>query len=281
MIAPALGPFEAEAPPPRDRGAIGRPLRLMVGSGFIFTSLTVVRLWALVPLALGVAIAVPALVKIAPRGTFRAARGLGAAAASAFLLSTGFLAMDAFLTLMLTDVRGLSLAAASLAVTAASVTWAGGSMWQSGRADRIALGRLVQLGTLIVILGQTGVLASLSDRVPVGVAYLGWALVGLGMGVVFPSIPLAAMRLAAEDTRAAQLSSVLLMDMLGVATGSGLGGGAVAMAAAVGAPLERGIATAFAVGLGALVLLLWTGRRIDPRGDTAHPTLDAVPAAGA
>ncbi len=280
MIAPALGPYEAAAPSARDRGEIARPLRLMVGAGFIFTSLTIVHVWALLPLAVGAAIAIPALVKIAPRGTFRAARGLGAAAASAFLLSTGFLAMDAFLTLMLTDVRGLSLAAASLAVTAASVTWAGGSLWQSGRADRIALGRLVQLGTLVVIVGQAGVVASLSDRVPVAAAYLGWGLVGLGMGVVFPSIPLAAMRLAAEDAQAAQLSSVLLMDMLGVATGSGLGGGAVAVAAAAGAPLERGIAIAFGVGLAALVLLLWTGRRIDPRSDAARSTRGAVPAAG-
>jgi MFS family permease len=265
MVAPAMGPHRAQPTTALGRGEIRRPLQLMVGAGLVFTALTIVHPWALAILALGAAISIPALVRIAPPGTFHAARGLGAAAASAFLLSTGFLAMDAFLTLMLTDVRGLSLAAASLAVTAASVTWAGGSLWQSGRADRIPLGRLAQLGTLIVIVGQAGVIAALSSTVPVALAYLGWGLVGLGMGIVFPTIPLAAMRLSSAESRSAQLSSVLLMDMLGVSTGAGLGGGAVAVAAAAGAPLARGIGTAFAVGLGALLLLLWTGRRIDPR----------------
>jgi MFS family permease len=264
MVAPAMGPHRSRPTPDAAAGEIRRPLQLMLGAGLVFTALTIVHLWALALIAVGTAIAIPALVRIAPSGTFRAARGLGAAAASAFLLSTGFLAMDAFLTLMLTDVRGLSLAAASLAVTAASVTWAGGSLWQSGRADRIPLSRLAQMGTVIVVLGQAGVLAALSSAVPVAVAYAGWGLVGLGMGIVFPTIPLAAMRLSSADARSAQLSSVLLMDMLGVSAGAGLGGGAVAIATGAGAPLARGIGTAFAIGLGALGLLLWTARRIDP-----------------
>ena len=64
---------------------------------------------------------------------------------------------------------------------------------------------------------------------PVGVAYVGWALVGFGMGVAFPTIPLAAMRGSAAGAEGTDVSSVLLLDMLGVATGAGLGGGVVAV----------------------------------------------------
>jgi hypothetical protein len=228
----------------------------------VFTSLTIVRWWALALLAVGLAIAIPALRHIVPRGTLRADRGIPAAGMSAFLLSVGFLSLDAFLTLMLTGVRGLTLGVASLAITGATVAWAAGSLWQSGRAGRIALPRLVFVGTSLVIVGGAAVASALWPSVPLAVAFVGWVVVGIGMGITFPTIPLAAMRQAGVGEESSELSSVLLMDVLGVATGAGLGGGAVALSNALGAPLARGIGGSFAIGLVALLLLLVTGRRI-------------------
>jgi len=250
------------------------PVQLMVGAGLVFSSVTTAQLWALVPIAAGIAILGPALRRIVPPGTFRAAPGLPAVAASAFLLSFGFLAMDAFLTLMLTDVRNLSLAQASLAITAAAVTWSLGSAWQSGRAERIPLPRLAVGGTLVVLLGQVMVATSLWTCVPLGAAFAGWALVGLGMGVAFPSLALAAMRLSSPGGEAGELSSVLLMDMLGVATGAGIGGGAVALAEALGRPLREGIAWSFALGLLALVVLTFTARLIAPSREASARSSD-------
>jgi MFS family permease len=242
------------------------PLQLMVGAGIVFTSITVVQPWAVVAVAIGVAIALPALKRIVPAGTFRAARGVPAAAATAFVLSVGFLAIDAFLTLMLTEVRGLSIGQAGLAVTGATVTWAVGSAWQSSRADRMRLSRLLIVGAALVLAGGAGVAAALSTDVPLASAYVGWALVGFGMGVAFPTIPLAAMRAAAEGEEGTELSAVLLMDMLGVATGAGLGGGAVALAEATGRPITSGIAASFALGLLAIAALLALAGRIDAPG---------------
>jgi len=221
-----------------------------------------VRWWALAIVGIGLLIGFPALRRIAPAGTLRAARGIPASAMSAFLLSMGFLAMDAFLTLMLTDVRGISLAEAGVAITMATITWAVGSAWQSGRAQRIPLARLMTIGTIALMGGELAVAATLSTSIPLAVAYVGWAVVGLGMGITFPTLPLATMRLSGVGTEASELSSVLLMDMLGVATGAGLGGGAVALSEAAGAPLTAGLAGAFAIGGVALVALLFTGRRI-------------------
>jgi len=70
------------------------------------------------------------------------------------------------------------------------------------------------------------------------------------------------MRGAGVGEESSELSSVLLMDVLGVATGAALGGGAVAISQAMGAPLARGIGGSFAIGFVALALLLVTGRRI-------------------
>ncbi len=268
LIAPAL---EVALPVERSGAGLAArwPLQLMVGAGLVFTSLTVARAWALVPIAVGLAIAVPALAKIVPLGTFRAAAGVPAAALSAFLLSVGFLTMDAFLTLMLTSVRGASLAEASIAVTSATVTWAIGSAWQSARAQGTPQSRLVLFGTVLAIVGEAAVASALRASTPLVVAFLGWAVVGAGMGVVFPTLPLATMRLASTGEEAAALSGVLLMDTLGVATGAGLGGGAVAVASASGASLTAGIGWAFAIGFVALAMLVFTGRRI---GSERSPT---------
>lgn len=246
------------------RLAVRWPLQLMVGAGLVFTALTIVRPWALLLVGAGVVIGVPALARLVPPGTFRAAPGLAASAGAAFLLSVGFLAMDAFLTLMLTEVRGLTLARASVAITIATITWGLASMWQSGRASRTPLPRLLLIGTCLVVLGGAGVAASLWPSVPLAFAYAGWTVVGAGMGIAFPTIPLAAMRQAGAGEESSDLSSVLLMDMLGVATGAGLGGGAIAVAEATGRSLSAGIAGAFVIALVALLGLLVVARRIVP-----------------
>jgi predicted MFS family arabinose efflux permease len=264
LITPALGPGPlAEAP--AHASPVRWSLQLMVGAGLVLSSLTIVHWWALLPILVGLALALPALRRLVPHGTFRAARGGPAAAASAFLLSVGFFTMDAFLTLMLTTVRHLSLAEASLAVTTATVTWAMGSAWQSGRAQRLALSRIAVGGTVLLMVGEAIVAATVWPRVPVAAAFAGWGVVGFAMGIVFPTLPLATMRVSRAGEEAGAVASVLLMDVLGVAVGAGLGGGAVAVSQAVGATLASGIAASFAVGLTALVVLLLSGSRISPR----------------
>jgi MFS family permease len=244
------------------------PLQLMVGAGFVFASLTAFVWWVPVAVAVGLVIGVPALRRIAPSGTFRAAPGQGATAAAAFLLSVSFLAMDAFLTLMLTRVRGLSLAEAGLAITVATVTWAGGALWQSNRAADRPLARLVGVGAALLLAGQVAVASTLWTHVPLAVAYVGWGVVGVGMGIAFATIPLAAMRASEAGEEGEELSAVLLMDMLGVATGAGLGGAAIAASAALGAPLRSGIAGAFGLALVAAVALL----AITPRIPSGPPS---------
>jgi MFS family permease len=238
------------------------PLQLMVGAGLVFASITAVAWWVPVAVAVGLAIGVPALRRIAPRGTFTAAPGPGAIAAAAFLLSVSFLAMDAFLTLMLTRIRGLSLGAAGLAITLATVTWAAGALWQSNRAGERSLGGLVGIGAVLLFAGEAAVASTLWLHVPLAVAFVGWGVVGLGMGIAFATIPLAAMRVSESGEEGEELSAVLLMDMLGVATGAGLGGAAIALSAALDATLRAGLAGAFGLALVAAAVLATITPRI-------------------
>ena len=244
------------------------PLQLMVGAGFVFAAIAAFAWWVPIPVVIGLAIGLPALRHIAPKGTFRAAPGRGAIGAAAFLLSVSFLAMDAFLTLMLTEVRGLSLTAAGAAITVATVTWATGALWQSNRAGDLPLNRLVGVGAALLFVGEAAVASTLWLQVPLAVAYVGWGVVGLGMGIAFATIPLAAMRVSRVGQEGADLSGVLLMDMLGVAAGAGLGGAAIAMSDALGAPLRAGLIGAFGLALVAAAVLIAVTPRI-PSGPPA------------
>src|SRR5437868_6217729 len=83
-----------------------------------------------------------------PLGALRAARGLPATAAAAFLTSASFAAIDGFVPLMLTRVRGLSVGQAGLVVTGATITWCAGTFWQSRRFEDMGAQKLVRIGGL-------------------------------------------------------------------------------------------------------------------------------------
>ena len=251
----------------------------MLGAALFLTGLTVISPLGIGLVLGGTVIGLPALSHIVPKGTLRAAPGLPAAAAAAFLLSAAFFGVDSFITLMLTDIRGVSLAEASIVVTAATVTWSAGSYWQSSRAERIPSSRLVLAGAWLVTVGIVGVASGLFPSVPIVVPYVGWGLAGVGMGIAFPTVPLSVMRAARDGKQAEELSSTLLMDTLGMAVGAGLGGGCIALSRAFDDGLQAGIAGAYGVGLLAAVLLFVVARRLPTALASDGGSIDA-PVAG-
>ena len=82
------------------------------------------------------------------------------------------------------------------------------------------------------------------------------------MGIVLPTIPLSVMGEVEEGREAGELSSMILMDYLGVGIGAGLGGASVALADAGTISIEAGLAGAFGVGIVAAVLLALVARRL-------------------
>jgi hypothetical protein len=82
------------------------------------------------------------------------------------------------------------------------------------------------------------------------------------MGIVWPTIPLSVMGEATEGREAAELSSTILMDYLGVGIGAGLGGVFVALADAGTISLEAGLAGAFGLGITFALVLALVGRRL-------------------
>ncbi len=260
LVLPVLsGGGDPDAPRP----PVLRPIVLMLGAALLLAGLSGGSPRSVALVLVGGVVTVVALRGIVPAGTFLARRGVPAAALAAFLLSAAFVAADSYTPLMLTNIRGTSVLAAGLALTVAAITWPAGSWWQSRQAGRMRAGTLVILGDAMLVTGVTALAAVLAGG-PLPLAYIGWAIAGFGMGVAYPTVPLAVMARAEAGREAAELSPTLLMDMLGIAAGAGFGGAAIAFAASSNATLRSGIAGAFGVSLLAALVLLGVGARIDP-----------------
>jgi MFS family permease len=240
---------------------IAASLVLMVGAGALLAGLTDLSAWSLPLVVVGLSVTLPALRRITPPGTLTARPGVPAAAAAAFLASAAFFATDGFITLMLTEVRGLTVGVAGIVLTAATFAWAIGSWWQSRVIGRIGARRVTAFGTALIGTGSVVVTVGLLD-VPVVVPYVGWGIGALGMGIVWPTIPVSVMGQAEEGREAGDLSSTILMEYLGVGIGAGLAGASVALADTGTLSIREGLAGAFSIGIVAAVLLAFVSRRI-------------------
>ena len=121
MILPAL---RDEPDPDAGRAPVFEALVVMVGAGLFLAGLSGGSIAAPILAVAGLVVSVLGLRRIVRPGTFVARRGAPAAALCAFLLSTAFAAMDSYIPLMLTEVRGMSVTAAGVTISVAALTWA-------------------------------------------------------------------------------------------------------------------------------------------------------------
>jgi len=177
---------------------------------------------------LGALLGVPAFRRLTPIGTLRAASGLPAVIACRGVLTFAFFASDAYVPLMLTDVRGLRAGVAGLALTAATLTWTTGAWLQERFVYRTGPRRLVRFGFLLIIVGTAAFALALSSRVPAGVGIVAWGATGLGMGLAYAPLSLTALGHATPGKEGAATSALQLNDVLGIALGTGLAGALIA-----------------------------------------------------
>jgi hypothetical protein len=97
---------------------------------------------------------------------------------------------------------------------------------------------------------------------PVAVAASGWAVAGLGMGLAYSTTTLAVIESADAGREGAASASVQLANTLGIALGTGLAGGVVALAAQGPLGLAPGVVIADLLMLIAILLGLVTARRM-------------------
>ncbi len=224
LALPALRQFDRAGAAPRDWGQIGASVRLAVGAGLVLAGLGAATLPLTIGLLLvGGVLGWPALRRLLPAGTLRAAPGLPAAIATMGLLNLAFFGVDAFVPLALTSGRGQSATVAGMALTAATIFWTTGAWVQARLAAREGR-RLVVGGLALIMVGSAGMVGALLPALPALLALLAWSVAGLGMGLAFSTISLLVLESAPEGQEGTASAAMQLANVLGIAFGAGIGG---------------------------------------------------------
>lgn len=183
----------------------------------------------------GLALLAPALRRLLPAGTLRAARGLPMVVLSRGLLTGAFFAVEAYLPLTLTAVHGASPAAAGLPLTVGALGWSAASGWQ-GRHPDYPRDRLLRTGFLVLALGLTGTTVAAFEAFPYWLVLPAWVAAGAGMGLAMPSLSVRLLELSPPAERGFNSAALQIWDMLLSAACIGFGGVLLLTVASAGAP---------------------------------------------
>ena len=255
-------------------------LRMTAGAGLFLAGLTTGQPIPLVILAVvGVALAVPALRHLTPAGTLRAARGLPTAVLIRGIITFAFFGVDAYVALTLVEWRGLTLTQAGISLTAATLTWTGGSWIQARFSSRWGPDRFVQVGIAVVAVGLALFVIVLDTDVTPWLSIPTFGIAGLGMGLAYSPLTLIVLREAPPSEQGAASAALSLTDSLGTALGTGVSGAIVAASIrSTGQPVT-GLGFAFAVAVTVAVLGLVLSRRLSA-AKAANPVMGGVVAPG-
>ncbi|GAA2989385.1 MFS transporter [Streptosporangium longisporum] len=234
MLLPALrggqDPDDAAAPVPA--GPRSRPLAMTlaatataVGAGVLLYGadrLHQTPLPGAAAVVLGVVLLGAGLPRLLPPGALRFGRGLPTTLMMRGVLASAFFGVNAFIPLVLTEVRGFSVGQAGIALTIGALGWTSGSYLQSRRSYDRPL--LVRIGAAAI---TTGILLTLLTLVPGVTGWItvpAWVIAGFGMGIGTTSVNITAMRQSPDAEQGANSAALQVVDTLGSALTIGFGG---------------------------------------------------------
>ncbi len=252
-------------------------VRFAAGVGLVVAAVDRLLPFGVVALAIAAAIATVGVLcaagparRLLPVGWWRARRGVAAAVAVRGLLSYAFLAVDAFVPLVLTDVRGRSVVFASVAVSVSALVWSAGSWAAERLVPRVGTTGLAAAGAALVTVGVGWQMVLLVPAVPIPVGLAGVATAAFGMGLSLTPLSMLVLDQQQEASTGRASSWMALFEQLGFAAGPLLGGLLVA-ADPVPPGLTRGLAVAFAVAVAVAALATALRPRLLPVAATAVP----------
>lgn len=190
-------------------------LAVSLAPGFVQLAGEGFGIWSVLAAVVGVGGLLVGLPRVMPGAIRLLGRGLGAVVTSRALQAGSFFAAEAFLLLVLKELRGLTPLQAGLVLTIGSVSWSLGAWLQSRSWIRLRRDQLISIGTALVILGLLVVVGFIAWDWPVAVALSGWLFAGLGMGVQLPSTAVATMEMSGPHEQGANNAGMQLAEGLG------------------------------------------------------------------
>jgi MFS family permease len=246
-------------------------VRLTLGLALVLLAPSVNAVLTAVVLAtVGILLALPALVRLLPRGAIVGRSGLPAAVALRGLLACGFFGAEALIPLGLATDRGVPPSLVGLSLTAGALAWVAGS-WGQDRAETAAAGSVAQralraAGGLLFIVGGIGGAAAVivNPTLPLELVVAAWAIAGLGMGVAYPAATLTALGNASSGEEGAAAASLQVAETIGTAVGTGAVGALFALAPQLQRPIADGLTWGFLLATVAAVVAVVPALRLAP-----------------
>lgn len=195
-----------------------------------------------------------------PHGTLLLRRGLPSVIALRGIAASAFFGAEAFLPLLLQRERDLSPLWAGAALSLGALGWFSGSWMQGHQHFGWRRTHMLQAGTWLMLAGLLITVLTLYPGVPLMLALAGWALTGLGMGLIYPSLSVLTLSLSAPHEQGANSSALQLSEGIAVASTLAISGSL--FAATVGGNETSGYLLCFAVTLLLAGLATVVGRRI-------------------
>ncbi|MCL6736801.1 MFS transporter [Streptomyces neyagawaensis] len=234
VSAPSSASASPSPSPSFDRRRIRLALGISVGAGLLQYAAQDLRWLSVVPAAVGVALLVPAVLGLLPRGTYRAVRGLPSVVLLRGVAAGSFIAAESFVPLMLVTQRGLSPTLAGFSLAAGGGAWALGSWVQARARVEPYRERLMTTGMVVVAAAIVTVPSVLIETVPVWTVAVAWAFGCFGMGLVISSTSVLLLKLSAPEEAGTNSAALQISDGLsnalllaaGGAAFAALGGGA-------------------------------------------------------
>ena len=242
LVGPVLGAFIATALGWRYVFALFLPL-IAVSAALVLPALDAR------PSATGSVDAFASLRLLFSRKTLELADARHASFVAFGVLHGAFFGADAYVALMLTAVRGLSLAMAGGCITLGALGWSAASGIQPPLLARFGARRLAMLGAVAGIAATLSMLA-VALGAPVALAFAAWFCGGAGIGLGYPTLSLVVLAGADERTEGTISSALLLAAILGMTTGIVICGVPVTVAEHMGYPLRDALAVTFAIAAG-------------------------------
>ena len=201
-----------------------------VGVGMLALGLQAQQWWtALIAITAGLSLAAPALRRLLPAGTGRAAPGLAAVIACRALATAAFLGVDSFVPLAADRIHGVGALTQGFVIVGGAITWTVGQWWRVRRPSQ-SPAAASRNGFLILALGALLTTPVVFADWPLWATFMTWAIGGLGMGLLFNPTSIAAMSYAVDGSEGVVSSQVHLADALGFSLMGGIGGAMVAVA---------------------------------------------------
>ncbi len=252
ITLPALGRLNGHGKP-LERQRVVLAVAVALGAVLTLSALQTTQIWLAGLMAVaGLALMLPALLRLLPAGTLRLEGALQAGMVTRFLLTFAFLGAEVLVPLALGELRGLSLTEAGLVLSTGALSWSAGSMLQS-RLDSKSEGRsradLVRIGFALLSLAMLGMLCVSLLPIPAWLSGVMWLIGGLGMGFAFPAHTLVVFAHAPVGDEGKVSGSLQMVDVLGAALSAGIGGALIA-----GLGLKIGFTVIYALTVGAALI---------------------------